>query len=90
MVGSANIDLSVLVPALPTPGETVLGDTSSRQFGGKGANQAVAARRAGTAVTFVARVGADDFGREYQRFLTREDIDADTVVSDDTEATGLA
>ena len=90
VVGSANIDLSVVVPTLPAAGETVLGDSSSQQFGGKGANQAIAARRAGSLVTFVAKVGADDFGREYRRFLAREDIDAATVVTDATQATGLA
>ena len=90
VVGSANIDLSVSVPALPAPGETVLGGSSTQAFGGKGANQAVAARRAASPVTFVAKVGADDFGRNYRQFLDDEGIDAQYVGEDTNEASGLA
>ena len=90
VVGSANIDLSVSVPALPAPGETVLGGSSTQAFGGKGANQAVAARRAASPVTFVAKVGADDFGRNYRQFLDDEGIDAKHVSDDTNEASGLA
>lgn len=90
VVGSANIDLTVNVPGLPSPGETVLGSSSSRQFGGKGANQAIAAQRAGSQVTFVAKVGADDFGREYQQFLVHEGIDTQAVTQSSDQPSGLA
>ena len=90
VVGSANIDLSVTAPGLPSSGETVLGTSSSRQFGGKGANQAIAARRAGSQVALVAKVGADDFGREYQQFLVHEEIDAKSVTQSADHPTGLA
>lgn len=90
VVGSVNIDLSVTVPSLPAPGETVLGAASTQAFGGKGANQAVAARRAASPVTLVANVGADDFGREYRRFLDHEEIDAQHVGEALDAATGLA
>jgi ribokinase len=63
VVGSANVDVSVTTPALPRPGETVVGDGSMISVGGKGANQAVAAARCGADVDFVARVGDDAFGR---------------------------
>jgi len=59
VVGSVNADLVVRVPSLPRPGETVSGGRFASVGGGKGANQAVAAARAGGAITFVARVGAD-------------------------------
>lgn len=62
VVGSANLDLVVTAPQLPKPGETVLGDDFRTVPGGKGANQAVAAARAGADCAFVGAVGADDFG----------------------------
>ena len=59
VVGSVNLDLSATVARLPAPGETITGATLSRFPGGKGANQALAARRLGTDVQLVACVGAD-------------------------------
>ena len=63
VTGSINVDLIVGVPSLPGAGETVLGERFIQQNGGKGANQAVAAARAGAAVTMVGAVGNDDLGR---------------------------
>ncbi|MFG3601447.1 PfkB family carbohydrate kinase [Micromonospora chersina] len=62
VVGSANLDLVVTAPQLPRPGETVLGDDFRMVPGGKGANQAVAAARAGADCAFVGAVGGDGFG----------------------------
>ena len=56
VVGSSNTDMIVAMDHIPAPGETVLGGDFSTAAGGKGANQAVAAARAGGTVTFVARV----------------------------------
>ena len=64
MVGSINVDMVVSAARLPAPGETVLGGTFARHFGGKGANQAVAAARLGASVTFVGAVGSDEVGNE--------------------------
>jgi ribokinase len=75
VVGSANTDLVVRVPALPRPGETVLGGTFAQVGGGKGANQAVAAARAGGAVTFVAMLGPDDLGDAALAAYRAEGID---------------
>ncbi|MDG4827533.1 ribokinase [Asanoa sp. WMMD1127] len=61
VVGSANLDLVVTAPQLPRPGETVLGENFRTVPGGKGANQAVAAARAGAEVEFVGAVGSDEF-----------------------------
>ncbi|GIF58797.1 ribokinase [Asanoa iriomotensis] len=61
VVGSTNLDLVVTTPRLPRPGETVLGENFRTVPGGKGANQAVAAARAGAAVEFVGAVGSDEF-----------------------------
>ena len=62
VVGSANLDLVYTVEAIPAPGETVLATGGGRHPGGKGANQAVAAARAGASTTFVALLGDDDAG----------------------------
>jgi ribokinase len=62
VVGSANMDLVGAAPRLPSPGETVLGTTFSQHPGGKGANQAVAAARAGSPTTFIGCIGDDTFG----------------------------
>ena len=59
--GSLNVDVLLPVPRLPQPGETVLGGDYRLLPGGKGANQALAARRAGAAVAMVGAVGGDDF-----------------------------
>lgn len=62
VVGSANVDLVYTVASIPAPGETVIATGGSRHPGGKGANQAIAAARAGAATTFVALLGDDDGG----------------------------
>jgi ribokinase len=75
VVGSANMDLVVRAPRLPSPGETVLGQDLLRVAGGKGANQAVAAARLGATVRFVGNVGDDSFGAELRAGLQAEGID---------------
>lgn len=62
VVGSANIDLTTFTGRFPKPGETIFGDSFDLGFGGKGANQATAARLCGADVFMVARVGSDLFG----------------------------
>ncbi|MGX6606927.1 ribokinase [Micromonosporaceae bacterium Da 78-11] len=62
VVGSANMDLVGFAPRLPLPGETVLGDDFVMMPGGKGANQAIAAARAGGSTTFLGAIGSDAFG----------------------------
>ncbi len=69
VVGSANTDFIVHAPKLPVAGETVLGRPLLTAYGGKGANQAVAAARAGARVRFVAKTGDDDAGRRYLAHL---------------------
>jgi len=75
VVGSSNTDLNVLCPALPGRGETVLGGELYSAAGGKGANQAVAAARAGADVAFIGAVGRDDFGKAALAGLKRDGID---------------
>lgn len=79
VVGSTNTDMTVRVPRIPVPGETVLGHGFQVTGGGKGANQAVAAARAGGAVLFVTAVGTDGFGDAALRNLRREGVDVGSV-----------
>jgi ribokinase len=75
VVGSVNVDLVVVAPRLPGPGETVTGGDVARHQGGKGGNQAVAAARLGAQVAFVGAVGEDDFGAAARAALVGEGID---------------
>lgn len=90
VIGSANVDMIVRVPRLPGPGETVGGGRFAQAFGGKGANQAVAAARAGGRVAFLARVGTDDLGKAMLKAYQREGIDASLVESTSAAASGTA
>jgi ribokinase len=90
VVGSVNQDLVVRVPSLPGPGQTVLGDRFQRHGGGKGANQAVAASRAGAEVTLVAAVGDDDLGRESLLEMAREGVGTEHVGVLADSVTGVA
>lgn len=90
VVGSINLDLVVRVERLPRPGETVAGGSLERHGGGKGANQAVAAARAGAEVHFLGAVGEDDFGAQALEELQREGIDVDGITRLSTASTGLA
>lgn len=73
--GSVGLDLTGTVPRLPGPGETVLGGTFASAPGAKGANQALAAKRAGAAVRHVCAVGNDDFGTQALALLVEGGVD---------------
>src|SRR5438128_1330172 len=75
VLGSSNTDLTVRLPRLPTPGQTVLGGSLQTGPGGKGANQAVAAARARAEVVFVTALGDDPFGRQALDAYRHEGID---------------
>lgn len=90
VVGSANTDLVCKVERLPAPGETVLGGRFFQAAGGKGANQAVAAARLGAHVTFVARLGNDDYAEAAVAGYQDEGIDTRYIVRDPQRASGVA
>jgi len=90
VIGSSNTDLVLSCPRLPRPGETVLSGPLSRLAGGKGANQAVAAARAGARVTFVGAHGNDDFGRAAKAALRAEGIDVRYFVKRPNTGSGIA
>lgn len=90
VVGSANLDFTVPVDRLPAPGETVLGGHLAVTHGGKGANQALAASRAGAVVAFIAKIGRDGHGVEIRRHLLASGLSLDAVVEDQEAPSGVA
>src|SRR5271165_7199499 len=90
VVGSANIDLTTFADHFPKPGETILGQEFHLGFGGKGANQAVAARLCGADVFMVARVGSDLFGPATIENFEKLGIDATHVKQVDGVSSGVA
>jgi ribokinase len=90
VVGSINADLVVTLERLPRPGETVIGGRFARHGGGKGANQAVAAARAGARVRFAGAVGDDDLGAAALADLEAEGVDVGAVARVAGEPTGVA
>lgn len=89
VLGSFNMDLVVAAPSLPGPGRTVLGRSFYQGPGGKGSNQAIAARRLGADVAFLGAVGDDDFGRAARALFLEEGIDA-SGLAEVGEPTGAA
>lgn len=90
VVGSSNTDMIIKMKRIPKVGETVLGGEFLIAAGGKGANQAVAAARAGGQVSLVARVGDDRLGAEATAGFRREGIDVKHVTRDPRAASGAA
>jgi len=90
IVGSINVDLVVRAAQLPAPGQTVTGGVFAQYQGGKGANQAVAAARAGATVALVSAVGDDEHGRSALVGLGNEGVDISRVAMMSGESTGLA
>ena len=90
VVGKANIDYLVRGPGLPTPGQSVNGDAFQEAPGGKGANQAVGARRLGARVALIARVGQDARGDAVIAALRAEGVDVRYLTRDPDAHTGVA
>jgi ribokinase len=90
VVGSVNLDLVATAARLPLPGETITGAELGRYPGGKGANQALAARRLGADVSLVACVGRDAAADEALALLEEAGVDLSHVRVDDVRATGVA
>ena len=79
VIGAANTDLTTYVDRIPEGGETIHGNNFTTGFGGKGANQAVAAKRAGANVALIAGLGADIFGENTKAHLETEGIDTSGI-----------
>ena len=90
VVGSINCDLVAYVERLPRPGETIAMSACAIGLGGKGANQAVAAQRLGSAVSLIGRVGDDSFGRAALADLQGYGLDTQLILADPATTTGVA
>lgn len=90
VVGSSNTDMIIKLKRIPRVGETVLGGEFLTSAGGKGANQAVAAARAGGTVSLIARVGCDTLGDQAIAGLVADGIDVSHVARDGRSASGAA
>ncbi len=90
VVGSSNTDMVIKTRKFPAPGETILGGRFFMNPGGKGANQAVAARRLGGIVSFVGKIGNDIFGKQAMQLLEDEGIRIDFVATDSDNPSGVA
>ncbi|RCB88252.1 ribokinase, partial [Escherichia coli] len=86
ILGSVNVDHILNVAHFPHPGETISGNQYQMVFGGKGANQAVAAGRCGANITFLACLGNDDIGQSAKAQLITDKIDTDCIELIDDEA----
>jgi ribokinase len=90
VLGSINMDVIAYLDRLPKPGETLHGTSYKMGLGGKGANQAVAARKLGCNVSFIARTGADAFGDAARAEMASYDLDLSSVRRDAKNDTGIA
>lgn len=90
ILGSVNADHILNVAHFPLPGETISGNQFQMVFGGKGANQAVAAGRCGANISFLACLGNDDIGKKAKAQLMTDNIDTNGIELIDDVATGVA
>jgi ribokinase len=90
VIGSTNTDMVIKTEHLPAPGETILGGNFFMNAGGKGANQAVAAKRLGADVIFIAKTGNDIFGRQSLQSFKEEGINTDYMCVDPDNPSGVA
>ena len=90
VLGSINADHVIQVPHFPQPGETLSGQNYHIVYGGKGANQAVAAARLGAKVDFIACIGEDKIGLEMKQAFQKDGINTDSIATIQSETTGIA
>ncbi|MGR6980775.1 ribokinase [Testudinibacter sp. P27/CKL/0425] len=90
VLGSINADHVISVPHFAKPGETLSGYSYHIAYGGKGANQAVAAARLGMATDFIACIGSDDIGQAMVKAFAKDGINTDTISCIDGEMSGIA
>ena len=90
VIGSSNVDMVVRTSHMPAPGETILGGEFFMNQGGKGANQAVAIKRLGGNLIFMAKLGNDVLGRQSVGYFKKEGIDTRYIALDEDSASGVA
>jgi ribokinase len=90
VIGNANIDFILKIPRFHSPGETILSENLITAFGGKGANQAITAKRLGGNVLFMTKIGNDPYGKSYRRYLIKNGLDQKLILEDRKLPTGMA
>lgn len=90
VIGSSNIDLIMQIPRFHNPGETILAAHLKTAYGGKGANQAIAAKRLGAEVFFLTKLGKDFWGDSYRRYLIKMGLDPRGLLQERKVPTGMA
>ncbi len=90
VLGSSNVDLILRISRFHGPGETIVGENLITVFGGKGANQAIAAKRLGGKVSFITKLGDDHYGQTYRWYLTKNGLDRRCILKDRERPTGVA
>ena len=90
VLGSSNVDTILRVPRFPAAGETIRAESRVTAFGGKGANQAVAAKRLGGNVIFITKMGNDSYGQSYRKYLIQSGLDPKGILLEKKAPTGMA
>ncbi len=90
VLGNSNVDFVLKIPRFHDPGETILAESLVTFFGGKGANQAITAKRLGGKVQFITKLGTDDFGKAYRQVLVRSGLNGKAIIEDRKLGTGTA
>jgi len=90
VLGSSNVDLILKVPRFHDRGETIMAEGLVTVFGGKGANQAIAAKRLGGSVSFITKLGDDHYGQTYRWFLIKNGLAPKGILRDKEHPTGMA
>ena len=90
VLGGINMDLIVKTDDIPQKGKTALASSLTFKPGGKGLNQAIAARKSGNQITLVGKIGSDDFGKDLIKFLKNESINLDFLTISQNNKTGIA
>ncbi len=90
VLGSSNIDLILRISRFHGPGETITGENLITAFGGKGADQAVAAGRLAGGARFITKLGNDSFGRSYRQYLIRDGLEPRYLLRNAALPTGVA
>jgi ribokinase len=90
VLGNSNVDLVFKIPRFHHPGETILAESLATFFGGKGANQAITAKRLGGDVRFITKVGNDHYGKSYRQHLIKNGLDPRLILQDSKLQTGTA
>ncbi len=90
VLGNSNVDLVFRIPRFHDPGETILAESLGTFFGGKGANQAITAKRLGGNIQFITKVGNDHYGKAYRHHLIKSGLNRKLILEDNKLPTGTA